>query len=115
MPLEGASHYKRTPTAQGIQYTFYCELTGLSVYTTTPITETDLQAAYLAAWGEAKYYFNQCTKCSRWVSDLAYNIDDMQCVDCSPYQRKPKYCQQCGCPIPSGERFCRRCGHAVAV
>lgn len=100
-------------TPGGRRYCFYCELTGTPVYTTgrvsgdTPVEEISL------AWKEARSFFSGCSECGRWIRDEAYNIDEMKCIRCAPYKKKPRFCTECGCPLPTGNNFCVRCGHQI--
>ena len=93
------------------RYRFFCDLSGMALCTTGPIRgntqDEELQIAWLT---EGKQYFNRCTGCGKWVSDLMYNADTLQCVDCTPWQQKPNYCIRCGKKIPTSDTFCRMCG-----
>lgn len=55
------------------------------------------------AWEqEGKQHFNQCRRCGRWVSDVMYNADVLECVGCTPWENVPKYCARCGKKLPPG-------------
>jgi len=69
-----------------------------------------LEEEVLLAWEEGKNYFNHCHKCGRWVSDVMYNPDVCECVDCVPWEENPRYCSQCGVKIPMNTTFCSECG-----
>ena len=56
------------------------------------------------------YTFNHCKKCGKWVSDVMYNADVHECVECAPWQESPNFCPQCGKQLSAPERFCPRCG-----
>lgn len=34
--------------------------------------------------GGMRSRFNLCHKCGRWASDVMYNPNTLECVDCSP-------------------------------
>ena len=74
-------------------------------------TDAAPEEALMVAWKrEGRQHFNHCHKCGRWVSDVMYNADVMECVDCAPWENVPKFCPQCGKRLPSPERFCSKCG-----
>ncbi len=98
----------RTPF--GRRYCFYCEVSGTPVYTTGPIRADTPEEELRLAWKEARFHFNGCSECGKWIRDEAYNIDEMKCIECAPYKTKPRYCPHCGCPVPTGNDYCVRCG-----
>lgn len=100
-------------TAWGRCYCFYCEVSDTPVYTTGPIRADTPEEELKLAWQEAKPYFNGCSECGKWIRDEAYNINEMKCIECAPYKRKPRFCPYCGCPVPGGNDFCVRCGKLV--
>ena len=100
-------------TSRGRRYRFYCELSGTPVYTTGLVQADTLEEELKLAWREAKPYFNGCSECGKWIRDEAYNIDEMKCIECAPYKTKPRYCIHCGCPVPTGNDYCVRCGKHI--
>ncbi|MBQ4577918.1 MAG: zinc-ribbon domain-containing protein [Clostridia bacterium] len=32
------------------------------------------------------------------------------CVECTPWEDRPRFCSQCGEEIPDDDLFCRKCG-----
>ena len=105
-----SARYQVIPEAGGSRYRFFCELSGIAVCTTRPIrAETPAKALQLAWEGEGKLCFNRCGKCGRWVSDVMFNVDTLECVECSPWEEPPNFCPHCGAAAKSG-RFCPRCG-----
>ena len=103
--------YKLIADAGGNRYQFFCDLSGALACTTEPIRTDTPEEALMIAWKrEGRQHFNQCHKCGRWVSDVMYNADVMECVDCAPWENVPKFCPQCGKRLPSPERFCSKCG-----
>ena len=103
--------YKLIADAGGNRYQFFCDLSGALACTTEPIRADTSEEALMIAWKrEGRQHFNQCHKCGRWVSDVMYNADVMECVDCAPWENVPKFCPQCGKGLSSPERFCSKCG-----
>ena len=103
--------YRAVAGVDGNRYHFYCDLSGALVCTTqvyhadTP--EDELQLAWES---QGKAELNYCRKCGKWVSDVMYNADVHECVECAPWQELPNYCPQCGKKLPEPERFCPSCG-----
>lgn len=64
-------------------FSFYCSYCGAS-YTTSPIIGENDEEAFVIAKMRARPYFNLCHKCGKWVCDIHYNEDLMQCVQCAP-------------------------------
>ena len=103
--------YKLIADAGGNRYQFFCDLSGALACTTEPIRADTSEEALMIAWKrEGRQHFNQCHKCGRWVSDVMYNADVMECVDCAPCANVPKFCPQCCKRLSSPERFCSKCG-----
>lgn len=82
--IEFTARYIIEHTLTGKRYIFYCDLTGLPVFVTDAIWEMDSRKAELIARGQARPHFNRCSACGKWVSDAAYNIDEMKCEACTP-------------------------------
>ena len=79
--------------------------------TTEPICRETPEEELEAAWKEQGLkHFNQCEKCGRWVCDPMYNVDVMHCVDCTPWENKPKFCPRCGIKVGISDVYCRKCG-----
>ena len=97
-------------TADGTQYDFYCDVSGAFVCAVGPVcgaaAEEDLKTAWEA---EGRKHFNLCRKCGRWVSDPVYNVETLECVECSPWEEEPVYCPHCGSIAKAGEVFCSSC------
>lgn len=92
-------------------YKFFCGISGALVCTTGPIRADTMEEELQLAWESVgKGYFNFCHKCGRWVCDAMYNPDVLTCVDCTPLEAAPLYCQHCGEKVPSTDSFCRKCG-----
>ncbi len=93
------------------RYRFFCEASGMMLCTTQPVRGETQEEELRMAWeSEGKQHFNRCAKCGKWVSDPMYNADMLQCVDCAPWQEKPKYCIRCGEKISGAGRVCDACG-----
>ena len=108
-----ASHKIVSRGKDGAVYRFFCELSGMTVYTSPPVTSETSEGELMLAWNAAKPYFNFCPRCGRNVSDVMFNCDKSECVDCSPWLCLPVYCTSCGGRIGNGDLYCRRCGEAV--
>lgn len=101
----------------GRRYAFYCDLSGMLVYTTSvipgsisaPGTPSELQTA----WEEAKPHFNFCQSCGRNVCNEMFNADKLECVDCSPWVNKPRFCSLCGARLNEGDNNCTNCGARI--
>lgn len=103
--------YKVIGDSGGRRYRFFCDVSGMAVCTTRPIQGETPEEELLAAWeSEAREQFNYCNKCGRWVSDAMYNADVLQCVDCAPWENKPRFCHRCGIDVALADTFCRKCG-----
>ena len=123
------AQYQITTDADGNHYRFFCDLSGVMVCKTKPIRADTQEEELRIAWEtEGKKMFNQCHKCGRWVSNVMYNADALECVDCTPWEedltlasmehygfgtkamKKVKKCDNCGMMAPASEQFCRECG-----
>lgn len=103
--------YKVIMDAGGNRYRFYCESSGMAVCTTPCVHAETPEKELLLAWeNEGRRHFSCCRKCGKWVSDVMYNVETMECVDCSPWEDSPLFCAKCGVRIPSCSKFCRNCG-----
>lgn len=103
--------YRAVVGEDGNRYHFYCDLSGALVCT-TQVNHADTPEDELRlAWEpQCKAEFNHCKKCGKWVSDVMYNADVHECVECAPWQEAPNYCPQCGKKLYGLERFCLSCG-----
>lgn len=68
----------------GYRFHFSCELCDKG-YTTGKIIAGTVNEALNLARKEARPHFNRCHICGRWICDGHYNIDQMACLECSPY------------------------------
>ena len=105
------AHYKVAAAADGNRYQFFCDLSGAIGCTTKPFKADSPEEELLLAWeSEGRYEFNQCHRCGKWVSDVMYNADVLECVECAPWEEQPEYCPQCGQKISHPDKHCPRCG-----
>ena len=110
-PPGSMAGYKCYRHPEGIGFHFYCQLSGAHVCTTRPIPTEDENEALLLAWEtEGKQEFNYCPGCGRWASDMMFNADVLMCVDCVPWEDKPRFCPRCGGSVTLDDRFCTHCG-----
>lgn len=106
--------YKIIADSGGNRFSFFCDLSGALVCTTSPVRAADRHSALSAAWeNEGRQHFNQCARCGRWVADVVFNPDTLCCVDCSPLEATPHYCKSCGAEIRSPSVFCSSCGRRL--
>lgn len=105
-----SARYRVLRGASARQYQFFCELSGALVCTTKPICFEPLEQELRFAWeSEGKRHFNRCRCCGKWVSDVMYNADTLECVFCSPWEEQPNYCPHCGAAAEQGAVFCHSC------
>ncbi len=110
MEKKSTASYHIISDTNGNRYRFYCELSGAAIYTTTPIHAQDPDEELKLAWKEGRPHFNQCHKCGKWVCDVMFNADVLECVDCAPWEDQPQYCSNCGIKINAPDTYCRNCG-----
>ena len=103
--------YKIIEKDGGRCYRFFCEASGIAMATTHSYRCENPDRELEMAWTEeGRKHFNLCHKCGRWVCDAMYNADVLHCVDCTPWENKPKFCSHCGTKVAITDIFCRRCG-----
>ena len=103
--------YKILSHADGNIYKFYCDLSGALVCTTKPYkADTPKDELQLAWEQEAKQHFNFCHKCGKQVSNVMFNVDVLECVECAPFETEAKFCKNCGAKIEDPTRLCPACG-----
>ena len=113
MNEHSTAKYKIIVGSGGNRYKFFCDLSGMALCITKPIRAETQEEELRQAWeSEGKYHFNRCTKCGKHVSDAMYNADVLRCVDCAPWEKKPRYCAHCGKELPpaSNNKYCKDCG-----
>ena len=102
--------YRVIQDGGGLRFRFFCEASGAALCTTGVISGSPPDRALDYAWEtEGRAHFNLCHRCGRWVADVMYNADTLECVDCSPWEEEPAFCPQCGARVASREAFCGRC------
>ena len=109
--MKKTASYKIEPSAEGDIFRFYCDVTGVQVCRTKAYRAETAEEELQQAWRlEGQHHFNQCHKCRRWVIDVAYNPEVMECVLCAPFEEEPQYCKFCGARITVPARICPVCG-----
>ena len=108
------ARYKIITDTGGNRYQFFCDLSHALVCTTQPIRADTPEQELAQAWeSQGKAEFNHCKKCGKWVSDVMYNADVHECVECAPYEAEPNYCKSCGIRIDKPFGKCPACGHKL--
>ena len=108
------ARYQIIPDAGGNRFRFFCDLSGAVLCITKPVRAETAEEELRIAWEtEGRQHFNQCHKCGRWVDNVIYNADMMQCVDCAPWIDPPRYCTACGAKLHSGSDRCPVCGAPI--
>lgn len=103
--------YRILQDSGGMRFRFFCEVSGAAICTTAPTPPQPVEAALDKAWlSEGREHFSLCHRCGRWVSDLMYNPNTLQCVDCSPWEERPAFCPHCGARVLDERPFCLKCG-----
>lgn len=102
--------YKVIRDGGGVRFRFFCESSGAALCTTKPVPQGTPEEMLRCAWEtEGRAFFNQCHRCGRWVSNVMYNPDTLECVDCSPWEEQPEFCPQCGTKVERDNVFCPHC------
>lgn len=105
------ARYKVIRSPYGNRYCFFCGASGAAVCTTKAVHAETAEEELCFAWeSEARQYFNQCHKCGKWICDVMYNADTLNCVDCSPWEEQPRFCPGCGAAVGVQDVFCPKCG-----
>lgn len=103
--------YEVISCRNGNRYKFIDELSGAVIVETKPIKVNSQEDGLAVAWERyGRMYFNKCTKCGKYVSDMMFNADVNNCVKCTPWEMRPHYCSVCGESVALADKFCRRCG-----
>lgn len=112
MSEQKTANYKIIPDEKGNIYRFYCDLSGALVYSSKPIKAkiSEKQQLLLIWEKEARKHFDLCHKCGKWVDSVMYNADVLHCVECTPWENKPRYCLNCGVEVSISDKFCSKCG-----
>ena len=114
MNASKTAKYKIIADAGGNRYKFFCAASGMALCVTRPIRAETQEDELRIAWeSEGELHFNKCACCGRYVSDTMYNADVLRCVECTPWEEKPRYCARCGKEIRAAERYCADCGRLL--
>lgn len=93
---------------------FYCQVSGAHVCTTKAIYSGEMETALMMAWrSEGCRHFNQCHRCGKWVIDVVFNAEVLECVECAPYEAEPKFCKNCGTKIDTPVKNCPNCSNKL--
>lgn len=104
------AHFKIITGAEGNRYQFFCDISGALIYTSEPVLLDTIEQEVEFVWeSDGKKHFNMCQRCGRWVSDTVYNVETLECVECSPWEEEPSYCPHCGEKVRDGAVFCVKC------
>ena len=111
MSEKKTANYKVIADKKGIRYRFLCDLSGAMVYESKPFKAKLSEQEILLIWeNEAKKHYHVCKKCGKYVSDVMYNADVLNCVECSPWENQPHFCLKCGIKVSLADNFCSKCG-----
>lgn len=104
------ANYRITTEPGGRGVSFYCASSGMLVCRVQPVNAESDEAAVKIAWDtEGRERFDKCRQCGRWVSTVMYNADVLACVDCAPWEEKPKFCPACGLKLKKQHLLCPKC------
>ena len=105
------ARYRIIKDSGGNRYRFFCELSGMAVHTTEPYHGDTPEKELDAAWQEeGRLYFDRWRKCGKWVCGAMYNADELECVECTPWENRPRYCPSCGKAVAVSDIYCGKCG-----
>ena len=104
------ARYRIIAGTEGNRYQFFCDLSGALMCTSEPVLMDTPEHELMFAWNsEGKKHFNLCSRCGRWVADTVFNVETLECVECSPWEEDPAYCPHCGEKVQDGDCFCAKC------
>ena len=110
-PPHKTAVYRIIQDGGGQRFCFFCALSRAAICTTKAVPQEFSANALDYAWEtEGRSHFNLCHRCGKWVSDVMYNADTLECVDCSPWEEQPTFCPNCGAKVVSDKVFCHGCG-----
>ncbi|MBQ8043403.1 MAG: hypothetical protein IJ272_04560 [Clostridia bacterium] len=106
--------YEIISSIWGNRYKFYDDLSGALIVTTKAIKAENLEKELSIAWERyGRKYFNRCEKCGKYISDMMFNADVHNCVECTPWEMRPHFCSVCGNSVTTTDRVCRGCGNEL--
>lgn len=102
--------HRLVPTAEGNIYIFFCGVTGAQFQTRRAYKADSPEKELFLAWeSEGRCHFNRCQKCRRWVFNVAYNPEVLECIECAPFEDEAKFCKFCGTHVPPFVKTCPTC------
>jgi DNA-directed RNA polymerase subunit RPC12/RpoP len=111
---KGTAGYRVIADVGGNRYKFYCDRSGALGCTTGIIRASSPDEELRIAWEtEGRQHFNRCKKCGSWVVDVMYNADVLECVDCTPWEDRTRFCSHCGARVADDALSCTSCGAKV--
>lgn len=103
--------YRLVPALNGNRYSFICGVTGAQLLTSQAYRDDSPEQELLLAWEtEGRGHFNRCQKCGRWVFDVAYNPEVLECIECAAFEGVARFCKFCGARVSAESKTCRLCG-----
>ncbi len=111
MSEKKTASYRVERDKEGNRYLFFCDLSHALVCESEPIKTETPEEELIVAWEKfGKNSFNHCRKCGKWVTDVMYNPDVLNCVMCTPIEDYPDFCPKCGEKTQDPANFCHICG-----
>ncbi len=108
------AEYQVIPDGDGSRYSFFCGVTGARFCTERAYRADSPGQELLLAWeNEGRGHFNLCRRCGRWVVDVAYNPEVLECVECAAFEDEARFCKTCGARVPAKARICPACGASL--
>lgn len=113
--------YETKRVKDGFSFIFYCDLCN-AYYETEEIITDSFTEAFQKAQSIAYLYFNKCHECGKWICDDHYNVDVMECVECSGIKTRKgikkslitvRRCKNCGTYVEEENCFCTLCGKEI--
>lgn len=114
MDKSKTAEYQVIPDADGSRYSFFCGVTGARFCTERAYRADSPGQELLLAWeNEGRRHFNLCRRCGKWVVDVAYNPEVLECVECAAFEDEARFCKTCGARVPARARICPACGASL--
>ena len=109
------ANYKIITDVKGNRkYQFFCDISGALLCTAVPKKKTSVELELDEVWkNDGHGYFNHCRKCGKFVCDIMFNADVLECVFCAPWEEQPKFCPHCGTKVQDSGNKCCSCGASL--